>query len=124
MIRPMIVSFQTLVLSAAAILLLMASGTATAKVVNVIDHGAISDGTTLNTTSFKKAVAACVKQNGGTVLVPAGVYRTGPIQLQSNVTLWFEAGAVIQGSEEVSDYRIGGGRIRPLVCPWCGLRTP
>jgi len=115
MIRPMIVSFQTLVLSAAAILLLMASGTATAKVVNVIDHGAISDGTTLNTTSFKKAVAACVKQNGGTVLVPAGVYRTGPIQLQSNVTLWFEAGAVIQGSEEVSDYRIGGGRIRPLV---------
>ena len=56
-------------------------GQTAAGVINVLDHGAVGDGTTLNTASFKKAVAACVKQNGGTVLVPAGDYRTGPIHL-------------------------------------------
>jgi hypothetical protein len=90
-------------------------GQTAAGVINVLDHGAVSDGTTLNTASFQKAVAACVKQNGGTVLVPAGVYRTGPIQLQSNITLQLEAGAVLRGSEEVADYRMDGGRTRPLV---------
>ena len=84
-------------------------------VINALDHGAVGDGATLNTAAFQQAVAACVKQNGGTVLVPAGVYRTGPIELQSNVTLQLEAGAVLRGSEEVADYRVDGGRSRPLV---------
>ena len=84
-------------------------------VINVLDHGALGDGTTLNTAAFQKAVDACVKQKGGTILVPAGIYRTGPIQLQSNITLRLEAGAVILGSEEVADYRLDGGRTRPLV---------
>jgi len=83
-------------------------------VVNVLDHGAVGDGAALNTAAFQKAVAACVKQQGGTVLVPAGVYRTGPIQLQSNVTLQLEPGAVVRGSERMTDYQVGGRR-RPLV---------
>jgi hypothetical protein len=83
--------------------------------INVLGYGAAADGTTLNTAAFEKAVAACVKQKGGTILVPAGIYRTGPIRLQSNVTLRLEAGAVLRGSEDVADYRVGGERTRPLV---------
>jgi len=90
-------------------------GQTAAGIINIQDHGAVSDGNTLNTSMFRKAVDACVKQNGGTVLVPAGIYRTGPIRLQSNVTLRLEAGAVIRGSEVVADYRVGGRRTRPLV---------
>jgi hypothetical protein len=90
-------------------------GQTAAGVINILDHGAVSDGNTLNTSMFRKAIDACVKQNGGTVLVPAGIYRTGSIQLQSNVTLQLEAGAVIRGSEVVADYRVDGKRIRPLV---------
>jgi len=90
-------------------------GQTAAGIINIQDHGAVSDGNTLNTSMFRKAVDACVKQNGGTVLVPAGIYRTGPIQLQSNVTLRLEAGAVIRGSEVVADYRVGDRRTRPLV---------
>jgi hypothetical protein len=88
---------------------------AAAGIINVQEHGVVGDGTTLNTAAFEKAIAACVKQKGGTVLVPAGIYRTGPIKLQSNVTLRLEAGAVIRGSEVVADYRVGGRRTRPLV---------
>jgi hypothetical protein len=84
-------------------------------IINVLDHGAVGDGATLNTSAFQKAVAACVKQEGGTILVPAGVYRTGPVQLQSNVTLQLEAGATLRGSEVVADYRADGRRTRPLV---------
>jgi hypothetical protein len=90
-------------------------GQTAAGVINVLDHGAVGDGTTLNTASFKKAVAACVKQSGGTILIPAGVYRTGPIRLQSNMTIRLEAGAVLQGSEDVADYRGEDGRRRPLI---------
>lgn len=56
-------------------------------VVNVLDHGATGDGTTLNTEALQEAIAACAENKGGTVLVPAGVYRTGPIELRSDVTL-------------------------------------
>ena len=59
-------------------------------------------------------MTACVEQKGGTILVPAGVYRTGPIQLQSNVTLQLEAGAVLRASEAIEDHRVGG-RVRPLI---------
>lgn len=83
--------------------------------INILDHGAVGDGTTLNTAAFQKAVAACVKQGGGTILVPAGAYRTGPIRLQSNVSLQLEAGAILRGSEEIADYRVDGRRSRPLV---------
>jgi hypothetical protein len=68
----------------------------------------------LNTAALQKAIAACAEQKGGTVLVPAGIFRTGPIQLQSNVTLQLEAGAVLRASEAMEDHRVGG-RLRPLI---------
>ena len=95
MIRLTTVSFQGTILSAVAVMLLMVSATAATGMINALDYGALGDGTTLNTAAFEKAVAACVKQKGGTILVPAGVYRTGPIQLQSHVTLQLEAGATV-----------------------------
>jgi len=85
-----------------------------AGVINVLNHGAVGDGITLNTAALQKAIAACVEQKGGTVLVPAGIYRIGPIQLQSHVTLQLEAGAVLRASEAIADHRVGG-RVRPLI---------
>ena len=37
---------------------------------NVIAYGAIADGKTLNTESFKKAIETCSKEGGGKVIVP------------------------------------------------------
>jgi len=90
------------------------AGQSSAGVINVLDHGALGDASTLNTGVFQKAIAACAKQNGGTILVPAGIYRTGPIELQSNITLLLETGTVLLGSELVADYQVDGRR-RPLV---------
>ncbi len=90
------------------------TGQTIAATINVLDYGAISDANTLNTDAFQKAVTACVEQKGGTILIPAGIYRTGPIELQSNITLRLETGTVILGSELVADYQVDGRR-RPLV---------
>jgi hypothetical protein len=90
------------------------AGHTAAGVINVLDHGAIGDANTLNTVAFQKAVAACVEQKGGTIFVPAGIYRTGPIELKSNITLKLETGTVLLGSELVADYQVDGRR-RPLV---------
>src|SRR5260221_5776550 len=62
---------------------------------NLKDFGAVADGTTLNTDAFKRAVAAVDKAGGGTLIVPAGKYATGPVDLCSAINLPIEADATI-----------------------------
>jgi polygalacturonase len=63
------------------------------------DFGAVGDGHTLNTDAFKRAIAAVEKARGGRLVVPKGVFRTGPFSLCSSLELHFEDGAVIQAPE-------------------------
>jgi len=74
-------------------------------VFDIRDFGAVGDGKTLNTLAIAKAVRAAHDNGGGRVVVPPGVYVTGTFELLSNVTLDLEAGAVIRGSKNLSDYR-------------------
>lgn len=67
-------------------------------------YGAVADGQTLNTSAFQKAIAACAAQGGGTVLVPAGLWLTGPIVLQNNVNLHLASGALVQFTPDRSQY--------------------
>jgi DNA sulfur modification protein DndE len=73
---------------------------------SIRDYGAIGDGQTLNTAAFAKAIEACVKAGGGKVIVPAGLWLTGPIELQSNLNLVVERGALIQFTPDRSQYPI------------------
>jgi len=54
---------------------------------NIKDYGAVGDGATLNTTAFEKAIAACSAAGGGTVIIPPGLWLTGPIELKSNINM-------------------------------------
>jgi polygalacturonase len=73
---------------------------------NILDYGAISNHQTLNTCAIQSAIEACNLAGGGTIYVPAGAYVTGSIVLRSNITLYLDAGAVLLGSEQFSDYPI------------------
>lgn len=85
-----------------------------ANTFNIIDFGAKADGHTVNTKAIQDAVAAGVKAGGGTVLVPKGLWITGPIQLSSNINLHISEGAVLQFSADTEHY--------PLVkTNWEGL---
>ena len=74
--------------------------------VNLKKFGAVGDGVTLNTKAFEKAIAALEKKGGGHLVVPAGVWFTGPIVLKSNIDLHLEMGAVIQFSGDESLYAV------------------
>lgn len=71
---------------------------------NVTAYGAVADGKTLNTKAIQKAIDAAFKNNGGQVVFPKGRFLSGSIQLKSNVTLFFEEGAVLLGSTNPKDY--------------------
>ena len=72
--------------------------------VSITDFGGLGNGYTLNTEAFKKAIEALVKQGGGQLTVPAGVWYTGPIELKSNINLHLEKGALILFSSDFNLY--------------------
>jgi len=67
--------------------------------VNIAQYGAVPDGKTDCTEAFDKAITELSKQGGGHVIVPRGVWKTGPIQLRSNIDLHLSKGATILFSE-------------------------
>jgi polygalacturonase len=64
-------------------------------VVNLTDFGAVSGGQVLNTKAFADAIDAVSEKGGGKIIIPAGIWLTGPIILKSNVELYTEAGALV-----------------------------
>jgi len=74
---------------------------------SVKSFGALGDGTALDTTAISNTIRAANSAGGGTVIFPAGRYRTGTFELLSNVTLELQPGAVIQGSRNIADYSEG-----------------
>lgn len=76
---------------------------------NILDFDAAGDGQTLCTEAIQKAIDAAHEAGGGTVLVPAGIWRTGTLRLKSHVTLELANGATLLGSTDIDDYP----RIRP-----------
>lgn len=63
--------------------------------VNIKDFGAVSGGQILNSQAFADAIDAVSKKGGGKVIIPAGIWLTGPIILKSNLELHTEPGALI-----------------------------
>lgn len=74
--------------------------------VSLADFGAVPDGETLNTAAFERALAAIASRGGGTLIVPSGVWHTGPITLRSRINLHLEAGAIIQFSRDHALYPV------------------
>jgi len=70
----------------------------------ISDFGAVGDGQALNTAAFAKAIEACAQAGGGHVVVPAGLWLTGPIVLRSNVDLHAERGALVQFTSDHHAY--------------------
>jgi len=75
-----------------------------ARTFDIRKHGAVAGGEKLNTQAIAAAIAACVKADGGRVLVPAGVWLTGPVHLRSKVELHVAEGAELRFSRNYSDY--------------------
>lgn len=80
-----------------------------AGIYNVLDFGAKGDGQTLDTAAIQAAIDACTREEGGTVVIPAGDFICSTVELKSNVTLHLAAKGRLLGSTRREDYTAGKG---------------
>ncbi|WP_207497233.1 glycoside hydrolase family 28 protein [Aridibaculum aurantiacum] len=84
--------------------------------VSIVKFGAKPDGITLNTKSINDAISATSKKGGGVVLVPRGLWLTGPIELKSNVNLHLQRDAFLNFTGDFTQYKL-------IETNWEGLRA-
>jgi polygalacturonase len=81
---------------------------------SIVKFGAVPDGHTLNSKSINEAIKSVNQKGGGVVLVPQGLWLTGPVVLQSNVNLYLATGATLLFTSDFDQY--------PLIkANWEGL---
>lgn len=81
----------------------------------ITDYGAQPGGEADNTKAIAAAIEACNQAGGGRVVVPAGTWLTGPIHFKSNVNLCLEENAVLNFTDNPSDY------LPAVMTSWEGL---
>lgn len=74
--------------------------------VSIVDYNAVPGGTVSNTVAINKAIQELYSLGGGTVIVPKGIWLTGPITLKSNINLHLEKGAFIKFDKNPEEYPI------------------
>lgn len=74
------------------------------NVVSIVNYGARAGGQALNTKAFAEAIDAVSKKGGGRVVIPRGIWLTGPITLKSNIELYTEQGALVVFSTDKNLY--------------------
>lgn len=83
-------------------LLITTAGEKTKIDVTGAPYHAAGDGRTMNTAVLQQAIDDCDADS--VVYVPAGIYMTGALKLHSDMELYLEEGAVIQGTAIPEDY--------------------
>ncbi|WP_316738006.1 glycoside hydrolase family 28 protein [Pedobacter aquatilis] len=77
--------------------------------ISILNFGAKGDGVTLNTQQINKAISAMNQKGGGVVLIPSGLWLTGPIELKSNVNLHIKRDAILQFTADFNQYKLVQG---------------
>lgn len=76
---------------------------------DIAEYGAVRDvfeiaDSQKNAAAINAAIADLSKQGGGTVIIPAGLWVSGPIRLESNICLFLEKQAVLKFSKNREEY--------------------
>lgn len=71
---------------------------------------------------FNKAMKALAQKGGGRLIVPAGIWNTGPIEFENNCELHVEAGALVLFTPDYNAYKdietiYEGNKIRKKMSP-------
>lgn len=88
---------------------------------SLTDFGAVADGSTPCTDAFAAAVKQLHKLGGGHLVVPRGLWVSGPIRLRSGIDLHLEEGAVLVFTPEKTLYRKEGSSraVSPISASDC-----
>lgn len=72
----------------------------------ITDFGGVGDGKTDNTKAFADAMQSLSERGGGHLVVPRGVWVSGPITFKSNIDMHLCEGAVIRFTDDYDAYPI------------------
>lgn len=82
---------------------------------DITSYGAVAGRNVDNTQAIAKAIEACNRSGGGSVIVPPGEWFTGPIHFKSNVNLYLSAKAVLRFTDNPDKY------LPAVMTSWEGL---
>ncbi|HCP08816.1 MAG TPA: glycoside hydrolase [Candidatus Moranbacteria bacterium] len=74
------------------------------KICDIRDYGAVEGTEEKSTRAINNAIVDCHQKGGGTVIIPAGQWLSGAINLKSNIDLHLEDGSEIIFSTDLNDY--------------------
>ncbi|MFC3334942.1 glycoside hydrolase family 28 protein [Flavobacterium palustre] len=77
-----------------------------ADTLNIVDFGAVPNTEELCTKAINAAITKCSESGGGVVVIPAGLWTTGPIKMKSNVNLHTKNGAFISFTSDLNQYQL------------------
>ena len=90
-----------------AVWLLSVGGVSAQSVYDVSAFGAKGDGVTDDAAAIQRAIDQCSQEGGGRVLFPRNhTYLAGPVELKSNVEIYFEATATLKANPDESIYHL------------------
>lgn len=73
---------------------------------NILDFGAKSGGVAMNTDAINNAIKDVNAKGGGKVIIPEGLWLTGPIEILSNVNLYTEKNALVLFTDNFDAYPV------------------
>ncbi|MGC3989361.1 MAG: glycosyl hydrolase family 28-related protein [Chthoniobacteraceae bacterium] len=80
------------------------------QIFSITDYGAKAEPTVNNAPAIQKTIETAVAHGGGRVVIPAGKFMSGPIQLKSHVELHLDVGATLLMSPKVDDFPVQNNR--------------
>ena len=74
------------------------------SIYRIEEFGAVGDGIISNTKAINQAIQKASNEGGGHVVIPRGIWMTGPIELLSDVDLHLEDGALVVFDKNQEEY--------------------
>jgi polygalacturonase len=77
----------------------------------ITEFGAINDSMVLQTGAIQNTINEAFRQGGGVVVIPRGTFLSGALFFKPKTHLFVSEGAVLKGSDNISDYPIMPSRM-------------
>lgn len=91
--------------------------TALGKQYMLTDFGVSKDSTVIQTKKIQEVIDKTA-ENGGVVVIPPGTFLTGALFFKQGTHLYIEKGAVLKGSDDISDFPVVTTRIEGETCKY------
>lgn len=78
---------------------------------NIAKYGVVNDSTLLQTEKIQSVIDQASQNGGGVIIIPKGTYLSGSLFFKPKTHLHLEEGAVLKGSDDISNFPIVDTRI-------------